>query len=160
MHHTYKGIYLKFRGPGLIQDVLYENIVMFEPEQWPIWIGPAQQADNDNPCHPNPCSLCWPELPFAQCNVPAAGSYQNITLRNITISNSKNIGVIMANATNPMLNVVFDGVKFVNLSKDPSEYEYFKCENVANGVAIGDTWPVPSCFADNTDRPQMTKFLQ
>jgi len=35
MHHTYKGIYLKFRDsetPGYIEDILYENILMDEPE--------------------------------------------------------------------------------------------------------------------------------
>merc|ERR1719419_1212134 len=36
MYRTYKGIYLKFRslnGPGLIEDITYENIVMDSPEQ-------------------------------------------------------------------------------------------------------------------------------
>ena len=32
---------MKFRGAGSISDMLYENIVMIGPEQWPIWIGPA-----------------------------------------------------------------------------------------------------------------------
>lgn len=33
MHHTYKGIYMKFRGSGgTVSNVLYENIVMDEPE--------------------------------------------------------------------------------------------------------------------------------
>lgn len=44
MHNTYKGIYMKFRAgdnPGLIEDVLYENITIDNPEQWAIWIGPA-----------------------------------------------------------------------------------------------------------------------
>ena len=34
-----KGIYMKFRGDGLIEDVVYENIVMDSPEQYAIWIG-------------------------------------------------------------------------------------------------------------------------
>jgi polygalacturonase len=70
MHHTFKGIYLKFREDtnGLIADVLYENIFMDTPEQWPIWIGPAQQADSSDLCAAHPCSLCWPTLPGAQCN--------------------------------------------------------------------------------------------
>ena len=153
MHNTYKGIYMKFRAgdtPGLITDILYENVYIESPEQWPIWIGPAQQADNSDPCYANPCSLCWPTFAFAECNSPAAGSYENITLRNITINNPDKIGVIMANGTNPMTNVTFDGVRFVNLTKKPSEYDYFACENVLNGVATGDTWPVPSCFSDET----------
>ena len=34
MYHTYKGIYMKFRGNGVISNVLYENIIMDEPEQY------------------------------------------------------------------------------------------------------------------------------
>jgi hypothetical protein len=60
MHKTVKGIYMKFRGSGNISDVLYENIVMDEPEQWPIWIGPAQQSDSVDLCAAHPCSICWP----------------------------------------------------------------------------------------------------
>ena len=39
LHGRYKGIYMKFRGNGRIEDVLYENIVMDAPEQYGIWIG-------------------------------------------------------------------------------------------------------------------------
>ncbi|KYR01689.1 hypothetical protein DLAC_01694 [Tieghemostelium lacteum] len=145
MHKTYKGIYTKFRGSGIIENVLYENIVIFEPEQWGIFIGPAQQADNVDICLPNPCSLCWPELPFAKCNMPQNASYIDITLRNITVINpTERTGVIMGSETNPMQGVVFDGVVFQN---PPSNY--FVCENVQNGQAIGGTYPVPPCF--NTD---------
>jgi polygalacturonase len=53
LYHSFKGIYLKFRydnlttdhRPGLIEDILFENITMEAPEQWGIWIGPAQQSD-------------------------------------------------------------------------------------------------------------------
>eukprot|EP01114_Cavostelium_apophysatum_P018119 TRINITY_DN5536_c0_g1_i2.p2 TRINITY_DN5536_c0_g1~~TRINITY_DN5536_c0_g1_i2.p2 ORF type:complete len:178 (+),score=29.81 TRINITY_DN5536_c0_g1_i2:633-1166(+) len=141
MHRTYKGIYLKFRGPGLITDVLYENITIFEPEQWPIWIGPAQQADSIDICKADPCSLCWPDVPFSECNMPANASYVNITLRDITVIDPEETGVILGSATNPMQNVVFDGVVFVNATSN-----YYVCENVATGDAIGGTTPVPTCF--------------
>lgn len=142
MHHTYKGIYLKFRGPGLIEDILYENIYMDAPEQWPIWIGPAQQADSVDICYADPCSLCWPDLPFAQCNMPTNASYIDVTLRNITIVNPvANTGVIMGSKTNPMQNVLFDGVVFKN---PPANY--YVCENVESGIATGGTYPIPNCF--------------
>ncbi len=142
MHKTYKGIYTKFRGPGLIRDVLYENIVMFEPEQWPIWIGPAQQADSINICKADPCSLCWPDIPFAECNMPSDAQYINITLRNITVINPvDSTGVILGSATNPIQNLTFDGVVVQNAPQN-----YFVCQNVVNGVAMGGTSPVPSCF--------------
>lgn len=51
LYKSYKGIYLKFREPeslwkqpGVIEDILFENITMESPEQWAIWIGPAQQT--------------------------------------------------------------------------------------------------------------------
>jgi len=147
MHNTYKGIYMKFRGGnGLIQDVLYENIVIDNPSQWAIWIGPAQQSDSSNLCAAHPCSICWPTLPTAECNPPVGGSYRNITLRNITVNNpSMSPGVILANASNPMENVVFDNVKINNPGKKPWGDEYYKCENV-HGIAQGGTNPVPPCF--------------
>merc|ERR1712226_1717941 len=57
MPHTVKGVYMKFRGNGLVEDVLYEDIVMDAPEQFAVWIGPAQQSDSDYPCAAHPCSL-------------------------------------------------------------------------------------------------------
>lgn len=45
------GIYMKFRAQshgnkaGMVSNVLVENVYMDKPTQWPIWIGPAQQAD-------------------------------------------------------------------------------------------------------------------
>ncbi|CAJ0951810.1 unnamed protein product, partial [Mesorhabditis belari] len=142
LHRTYKGIYTKFRGPGLIQDVIYENITMFEPEQWPIWIGPAQQADDVDVCKADPCSLCWPQDPKAECNMPAEAQYINIVLRNIRIINPKNgTGVIIGSQTHPIQNLTFDNVIFEN-----AKGNFFACENVNNGFALGGTSPVPSCF--------------
>lgn len=153
MHNTYKGIYMKFRGgdtPGRISNVLYENIIIDNPEQWPIWIGPAQQSDSVELCAAHPCSICWPELKGAECNPPPAGSYVNITLRNVTINNPKmSPGVILANATNPMVNVTFDSVVVNNPGAKPWGDKYYECQNV-HGVATGSTSPVPPCFKDLT----------
>ena len=41
MHNTFKGIYLKFNSEGSITNILYENITIDSPNNWPIWIGPA-----------------------------------------------------------------------------------------------------------------------
>jgi len=154
MPNTYKGIYLKFRDSGgSISDVTFENIRIENPEQWPIWIGPAQQSDSDRLCAAHPCSICWPEAARSECGAPAAGTYANITLRNVTVVNPKlSPGVILANASNPMTNVVFEDVVVEN--PPPGGVwgtEYWKCEGVASGVATGTTWPVPPCFEDLTD---------
>jgi len=44
-----------------ITDVLFENITMVEPQQFAIWIGPAQQEGQ-------PCSLLWPHAD-AECRM-------------------------------------------------------------------------------------------
>jgi polygalacturonase len=47
VHNSFKGIYTKFRGgSGKMTDITFENIIMDSIEQYPIWIGPAQQADD------------------------------------------------------------------------------------------------------------------
>jgi hypothetical protein len=154
MHHTYKGIYMKFRGGGggHVSDVLYENIWMEEPSQAPIWIGPAQQSDSDNLCAAHPCSICWPTLPGAKCNA-ADSLYSNITLRNITINNPKQSpGVILGstNASWSMKDILFDSVVVNHPGKKPFDSTYL-CQGVGTGRATGGTSPVPSCFKDETD---------
>ena len=39
MHHSSKGIYIKFRGSGSkgsISNVLYENVLIDSPSSWPV----------------------------------------------------------------------------------------------------------------------------
>lgn len=150
MPHTYKGIYMKFRSSGLVEDILYQNITMHAVEQYAIWIGPAQQSDSDNLCAAHPCSLCWPLLPWAQCNAPLNGLYRNVTLRDVTVLGATNSpGLIFGNTTTPMENVVFDNVVVQGAGDKPFGTNY-KCEGVASGVATGTTSPVPACFTDKT----------
>lgn len=247
LYKSFKGIYMKFRNAGneegdqprngSIEDVLFENIVMDEPEHFPIWIGPAQQSDTRDICYPNPCSICWPLFPGAQCEGQKLGTYRNITLRNISINRPhSSAGVLIAHENNPMEGVTFDSVlvdlcgevSFGSMSSSfpllPSDRyalhmtsdrfvtswrllslalaaavigaiwkwrshvaelwktsavakvsallaltiiipsvawfareksltskqdSYFMCSGV-EGVATGNTWPVPSCFSDET----------
>jgi len=162
MNHTFKGIYMKFKGSeeggdegegATISNVLYENIYMDQPEQWAIWIGPAQQAVSRRLCNAAPCSLCWPDLEKfgAKCNIYPKYKYSDILLKNITIFNPTNrngMGVILANETTPMENIVFDGVRVIG-GDETSNY-YHTCSGVTSGIAIGDTYPVPDCFEDET----------
>jgi len=144
MPHTYKGIYVKFRqNGGNISDILFENILIEEPEQWGIWIGPAQQSDSDNLCAAHPCSICWPTVPFAQCNPATNGFFSDIILRNVTIDKPKGgVGVIYGSHQHPMENILFDGV----VVKNDKKASYYTCKGVSTGVATGGTFPVPSCF--------------
>ena len=158
MNHTFKGVYMKFKGSdggegATISNILYENIYMDSPEQWAIWIGPAQQSVSRRICHAAPCSLCWPDLEKygAQCNIFPNYKYSNILLKSVTIMNPSNrngVGVILANDTTPMENIVFDGVRVIGAEGDIGNYH--TCSGVMSGIAIGDTYPVPECFKDET----------
>ena len=158
MHHTFKGIYLKFRNDdinkgGRVSNILYENIYMDSPKQWSIWIGPAQQAVSRRLCSAHPCSICWPELEEfgAKCEMPSNFIYENITLKDVTIVNPRNkygAGVILGNSTTPMKGLIFDNVQII--SNDTQFSEYYTCEGVSNAKAVGNTNPVPYCFDKNT----------
>jgi len=161
MHHSSKGVYIKFNAKaargGSIKNVTYENIHIEKPESWPIWIGPQQAGIKEegkpyNPCHGDPCSLCWPSVPFTTCPGVAA-LIDGLTLRNITINKPKlSPGVIIGTDSVPMRNVVFDDVRFIDPPADGHfGKKYFHCEGVQGGVAKGSTWPVPPCFTDLTN---------
>lgn len=159
MHHSSKGVYVKFNengGGGLIEDVTYENIVIEKPESWAIWIGPQQagiKRDNTtyNPCDGDPCSLCWPTTKSATC--PGVnGTIKNLVLRNITVNKpSLSPGVIIGGSDpTKKFSVIFDGVKFID-PPDNGQWgkDYFYSVNV-DGVAKGGTWPVPPGFVNQT----------
>jgi len=139
-----------------VKDVLYENIVIDHPSGWPIWIGPAQQSDSVELCAAHPCSLCWPDLPTAKCQGVQYSTYQNITLRNITIlSPETSPGVLLADPSSPMKGVTFDSVKVIG-QKTPHSIlpwkraPYYECKRVTGGVARGGTSPIPKCFKVNS----------
>ena len=80
--------------------------------------------------------------------------YENITLRNITIVDPKfgyGQGVILGNPVTPMKNIIFDGVRVINAA-NPDVEKYHSCEGVEGGIALGDTYPVPECFEDQTNK--------
>ena len=146
MKNTFKGLYLKSRpgqdaGTGEIRDVLYENIVIDNPTQWAVWIGP-QQAVYDGAC-----SLLWPYVNLDKgCPVPLNMVWDNLVFRNITINNpAQSPGVIWGNEAGPMSNIVFDNV-VVNGAPDFPFGDAYLCRGVKGGVAKGGTNPAPSCF--------------
>lgn len=74
-----KGIYIKFRSQGLISNIIFNNIEMDDVDI-PIWIGPAQQSNSINICKSNPCSICWPRMPYSTCEPVKNGYVHNITM--------------------------------------------------------------------------------
>jgi hypothetical protein len=150
MERTVKGIYMKTRwsdsGPvgeeASISNVLYENITIVQPEQFAIWIGPAQQNGQ-------PCSLAWPESDRAECIMTGYQTWSNITLKDIYISDPlASPGVLMGNSSNPMQGVTFTNVVFSDMKEGlkPWGKEYFCTPNSIIGSVSGATTPQPGCF--------------
>jgi hypothetical protein len=149
MPSTVKGIYMKTRWSDLppagidvasISNVLFENILIDKPQQFGIWIGPAQQTGQ-------PCSLLWPILDKATCLMSGYQTWSNITLKNIQIKDpEQSPGVLMGNVSNPIRGLVFDNVHVTNPGKKPWGDEFYYCQGIDNGLAIGVTNPVPPCF--------------
>jgi hypothetical protein len=151
MPHTFKGIYMKTRwsdgapdGTASISDILYENITMDEPEQFAIWIGPAQQTGQ-------PCSLLWPEVDQAACDMSGFQTWSNIVLRDITIISPKySPGLLYGNSSNPIKGLVLDNVRVTgDVGRKPWGQDFYFCDGIEGGVAIGGTFPVPPCFEVN-----------
>ncbi|UJR17717.1 hypothetical protein I4U23_004615 [Adineta vaga] len=145
MYNTFKGIYLKSRPgeeghTGEISNILYENIQIYNASQWAIWLGPQQAAFK------GACSLLWPFIPGMACPIPSGITWNNITLRNITLNDPQiSPGVIIGNSSNPMKNILFDNVFVKNPGSRPWGKNYYACSNI-EGIAQGNTEPSPPCF--------------
>ena len=115
---------------------------MIEPEQFAIWIGPAQQTGQ-------PCSLLWPIVQEAQCSMSGYQTWSNVTLRNIRVQNPlSSPGVLLGNTTNP-IGVSFENVVFTDMRNDlkPWGQQYYCDEGgfIINSVSDG-TYPKPECY--------------
>ena len=152
--HTIKAIYIKVlwrdSGPDEsgkvgIFDVLYENITITRPQQFAVWVGPAQQTGQH-------CSLKWPYR-GATCQMSAYQQLDGITLRNITIYDPLfSPGVVLGNESNPITRLTFSRVQVRSRSTwfflpnlSPWGFHYH-CLN-AQGQAIYSS-PTPTCLVD------------
>lgn len=115
---------------GRIKNIFFENIVMENVSQWPIWMGPNQeQSEAAESCTlldvaSDVCSSCWPMNSSAHCHAIPYGSIRNVTLKNVRISNPHtSAGVLLGETKNDtrstnesdgnsqLENIVFDNVR-------------------------------------------------
>jgi hypothetical protein len=154
LYHSYKGIYMKTRwsdngaaplDEASVQDVTYENITMIEPEQYSIWIGPAQQSGQ-------PCELYWPQGPRSECRMSGYQTWKNILLKDIFIYNPRHSpGVLISNDTNKMQNVRFENVVIKGDIGDEPFGENFYCQDYDDSLTASEsTSPMPACASITT----------
>lgn len=112
MQRPFKGIYIKTNpgnsGNGIIKDILYENITMYKPIWWAIYLGPQQQKQPDRG---GPGCMLYPFDPHGTCETQPRINISDVTLKNVKITDSLLFPIIMrCNKTNPCHDIVFDNV--------------------------------------------------
>ena len=141
----FKAIYIKPNpgdtGTGLISNIVYENINIYNALWWAIFIGTQQQHQPHN--DGTPCSFFYP-LPGTECITNPLVSINNIVLRNVNIYDGLlSPGIMICNSTNPCTGFVFDNVNVYNRSTFPVQSGYL-CEYI-KGYAKNSNL-VPSCL--------------
>lgn len=141
----FKAIYIKPNpakdGLGIIDQITYENIQIYDALWWAIFIGTQQQHQPAR--EGTGCSFFYP-LPGQDCPTDPLVTIQNITLRNVDIYGGVlSPGIMICNATNPCTNLIFDNVNVYNRSLFPVEKGYL-CENFS-GYARNSNL-VPDCL--------------
>ena len=134
-----KAVYIKSnpgdKGDGIIENILYENMKIFMPIWWNIYIGPQQQKQPDGR---GPGCMLYPLI--KECETQPRITMRNITLRNIHSVGGLLPGIIRCNETNPCTDFTFDNVKHDGFF---SEFKYgFITENVY-GI-VKDSYPAPA----------------
>ena len=104
-------------------------------------IGPQQQHEPHERLGEK-CALTYPLNPA--CPTQGCATFRRITLRNITVTRPwLSSVVLLGNSTNPMTDIVFDGVNVV----DPGAFPFpdYHCESVTGWARRSS--PMPSCLA-------------
>ena len=115
MYHPLKGIYVKTNpgdttsmlpgSGGEITDITYDNIEMYHPVWWGIYIGPQQQKQPDGT---GPGCMFYP---IGGCETNPRIAMNNITLNNIREHDSLlPPGIIRCNETNECTGFVWHNV--------------------------------------------------
>eukprot|EP01006_Ploeotia_vitrea_P046039 TRINITY_DN66990_c2_g1_i1.p1 TRINITY_DN66990_c2_g1~~TRINITY_DN66990_c2_g1_i1.p1 ORF type:complete len:475 (+),score=271.71 TRINITY_DN66990_c2_g1_i1:34-1458(+) len=144
--HPFKAIYVKTNpgeGTGIIDQINYFNIKIFDSIWWTIYIGPQQQHQPDG-TDPG-CSMIYPLDP--KCPTNPRVPISNITLRNVTMTKPLiGPGIVRCNATKPCTNIVFDNVN--QLSGKPIWHNYI-CDQAQGSVTASSPSPAgPTCFTN------------
>lgn len=164
MPGTGKGIYVKSNpscGVGIdrfgntvqktavLENILFEDVNISRPWWWAVWVGPQQQHEPGSNLG-DKCAIAYPLR--GHCPTQGCATFNNITLRRVTIDEPfLSPGVILGNATNPMVGVALEDVK-VRFGSNPLSGAWpwgrnYLCQH-ANLKSFGDTSPAPDCGSE------------
>ena len=128
MPYSGKGVYVKSNAnpcddqgisTSTLSNILFENVHVYRPAWWSVWVGPQQQSEPHEPdANSGKCSLAYPLVPH--CPTQACAFFRNITLKDVVVEDPLlSPGVLLGNTSNPM-QVHFDNVTVVSSSSSSS----------------------------------------
>jgi hypothetical protein len=116
MYRPLKALYIKSNpgdvGTGIIENILYENIQIYQALWWTIYVGPQQQNEPNDGSNGTGCNFLFPFIP--DCPTNPLVTMRNITFKNIhateTLPTFEGPGVILCDAANPCQDIIFNNV--------------------------------------------------
>jgi len=136
--HPFKAIYIKTnpgdQGTGIVEHVLYENMIINHPLWWAIYIGPQQHIQPQGP-------VCFFYPIDPRCPTEPRITIRDVTLRNIQVRDGLlSPGVIRCDEANPCTDIRFENV----VARGGLSGLPYICENVT-GTVTGSS-PEPGCL--------------
>lgn len=144
MYRPLKALYIKSNpgdeGTGIIENIVYENIQIFQALWWTIYVGPQQQNEPNDDSSGTGCNFLFPFVPV--CPTNPLVTIRNITFKNVhaieTLPTFEGPGIILCDKANPCQDIIFDNVTNTMFSGD--------IDDVINALPIqapGIVFPTP-----------------
>lgn len=116
MNRPLKALYIKSNpgssGTGLIEDIIYQNIVIHAALWWTIWVGPQQQNQPNDGSEGTGCNFLFPFVP--DCPTQPLVTIRRVSFIDIfaidTVPIFEGPGVFLCDPSNPCTDFVFSNV--------------------------------------------------
>jgi polygalacturonase len=143
-----KAIYIKpnpgTTGSGIIDGIVYENIVATDALWWSIWVSTQQQHQPGGGANTH-CSFFFP-LFNSTCQTQPLVPVTNLVVRNVTMTGALlSPGVLRCNDTNPCTGWLFEDVNISSATNFPAG-DAFICEGIVDSTGINVSPGTSACF--------------
>eukprot|EP00658_Telonema_sp_P-2_P022443 TRINITY_DN18970_c0_g1_i1.p1 TRINITY_DN18970_c0_g1~~TRINITY_DN18970_c0_g1_i1.p1 ORF type:complete len:342 (+),score=46.09 TRINITY_DN18970_c0_g1_i1:98-1123(+) len=143
-------------GTGIMDNLLYTNIISNDPVTWPIWVSTQQQKQPGSGTDTG-CSFLYP-LPGTTCPTQPCVPVTRLTLRNVTMHGGViSPGLLRCDPRNPCKDFLFDNVK-IQSDGFPWGSDSYLCQAIDNFQFTGDSYPSKCIYSwpNTTTTPPTT----
>ena len=131
-------------GTGIINNILYTNIVSHNPVTWPIWVSTQQQKQPGSGTDTG-CSFLYP-LPGTTCPTQPCVPVTGLTLRNVTMSGGViSPGLLRCDPLNPCRDFLFENV-YIKTDGFPWGTDSYLCQAIENFRFTGNSFPTKCIY--------------